>query len=290
MAYKIEVDGGSGFCFGVVNAIKKAEDELKRGVDLYCLGDIVHNGMEVDRLTKMGLKTVDYNEFASLQNATVLLRAHGEPPETYLTAQKNNITLIDATCPVVLQLQKRVKDGHHKSKTHKGLVIIYGKKGHAEVNGLVGQTGGEATVVEDVEDLKDLDFNQPVFLYAQTTRQEEGLLAIEKEILGRLGENGVLQMHNSICKQVSRRVPGIKQFARKNDLILFVSGKKSSNGKMLFEACKEANRNSFFISSPKDLDHNCLKDMHNIGICGATSTPRWLMDAVADDVKAHLDK
>ncbi|MFC0876611.1 4-hydroxy-3-methylbut-2-enyl diphosphate reductase [Saccharicrinis sp. FJH2] len=289
MAYKIEIDGGSGFCFGVVNAIKKAEDVLTRGEELYCLGDIVHNSMEVERLEKLGLKTIDYNTFKTLKNVTVLLRAHGEPPSTYETAQNNNITLIDATCPVVLQLQKRVKKGFESAKQDNGLVVIYGKKGHAEVNGLVGQTDDEAVVVENEDDLDGLNFNQPIYLYSQTTKQEEGLLSVEQEILNRLGDNGVLEMHNSICKQVSRRVPGIKQFAKKNDLILFVSGKKSSNGKMLFEACKSTNPDSYFISSVDELDYSWLKAKHNIGICGATSTPRWLMDEVAEKVKEHLD-
>lgn len=289
MAFKIEIDGGSGFCFGVVNAIKKAEDVLSRGEELYCLGDIVHNSMEVERLEHLGLKTIDYATFKDLKDATVLLRAHGEPPSTYETAKKNNITLIDATCPVVLMLQKRVKKGYDASKKGKGVVVIYGKKGHAEVNGLVGQTNNEAVVVEDTTDLEGMDFNQPVYLYSQTTKQEEGLLSVEHEILDRLGDNGVLEMHNSICKQVSRRVPGIQQFAASNDLILFVSGKKSSNGKMLYEACKSANPNSFFISSVDELRYNWLEGQHNIGICGATSTPRWLMDEIAARVKEHLD-
>ncbi|MFB6317035.1 4-hydroxy-3-methylbut-2-enyl diphosphate reductase [Saccharicrinis sp. FJH54] len=289
MAYKIEIDGGSGFCFGVVNAIKKAEDVLNRGEELYCLGDIVHNSMEVERLEKLGLKTIDYQTFETLQNATVLLRAHGEPPSTYETAKRNNITLIDATCPVVLQLQKRVKKGYHSAQEGKGLVVIYGKKGHAEVNGLVGQTNNEAVVVENEDDLNGLNFNQPIYLYSQTTKQEEGLLDIEHEILDRLGENGVLEMHNSICRQVSRRVPGIKEFAEHNDLVLFVSGRKSSNGKMLYEACKQANAESYFISSADELDYTWLMGKHNIGICGATSTPRWLMDEVAEKVKKHLD-
>lgn len=289
MAFKIEIDGGSGFCFGVVNAIKKAEDVLNRGEELYCLGDIVHNSMEVERLEQLGLKTIDYETFKTIKNVTVLLRAHGEPPSTYETAKKNNITLIDATCPVVLTLQKRVKKGYESSKKGKGVVVIYGKKGHAEVNGLVGQTNNEAVVVEEETDLEGLDFNQPIYLYSQTTKQEEGLLSIEHEILNRLGDNGVLEMHNSICKQVSRRVPGIQQFAASNDLILFVSGKKSSNGKMLYDACKSANPNSYFISSVNELSYNWLEGQHNIGICGATSTPRWLMDEVAEKVKEHLD-
>lgn len=288
MAYKIEIDGGSGFCFGVVNAIKKSENELTKGTKLYCLGDIVHNGMEVERLEKMGLITIDYNAFNALKNATVLLRAHGEPPETYETARRNNIKLIDATCPVVLTLQKKVKRGYKKIENNNGLILIYGKKGHAEVNGLVGQTDEKAIVIETLTDLEGLDFNQPIFLYSQTTKQEEGFFALEKEILKRLGENGVLERHNSICKQVSQRVPGIKQFAIKNHVVLFVSGKKSSNGKVLFEACKEANQNSFFISNAHEIKKEWFVNGNNIGICGATSTPRWVMEDVANAVRNLL--
>lgn len=288
MAYKIEIDGGSGFCFGVVNAIKKSENELTKGTKLYCLGDIVHNGMEVERLEKMGLITIDYNAFNVLKNATVLLRAHGEPPETYETARRNNIKLIDATCPVVLTLQKKVKRGYKKIENNNGLILIYGKKGHAEVNGLVGQTDEKAIVIETLTDLEGLDFNQPIFLYSQTTKQEEGFFALEKEILKRLGENGVLERHNSICKQVSQRVPGIKQFAIKNHVVLFVSGKKSSNGKVLFEACKEANQNSFFISNAHEIKKEWFVNGNNIGICGATSTPRWVMEDVANAVRNLL--
>ena len=288
MAYTIEIDGGSGFCFGVVNAIKKSENELTKGTKLYCLGDIVHNGMEVERLEKMGLITINYETFNALKNATVLLRAHGEPPETYEIAKRNNIKLIDATCPVVLTLQKKVKRGYGKITNNNGLVLIYGKKGHAEVNGLVGQTDEKAIVIETLADLDGIDFNQPIYLYSQTTKQEDGFFALEKEILKRLGENGVLEKHNSICKQVSQRVPGIKQFAIKNDVVLFVSGKKSSNGKVLFEACKQANHKSYFISSADEINKAWFADGDRIGVCGATSTPRWVMEEVANTVRNFL--
>ena len=288
MPYKIEIDGGSGFCFGVVNAIEKAEVVLNSGHKLYCLGDIVHNGAEVRRLEALGMETIDYEQFKQLKNVTVLLRAHGEPPETYETARKNNIQLVDATCPVVLKLQQRVRKAYKQAAKQRGTVIIYGKKGHAEVNGLVGQTHNEAVVVETPADLETIDFNKPIFLYSQTTKQEEGLREIEKEILTRLGKNGSLELHNSICRQVSGRLPGIKKFAKDKDIIFFVSGKKSSNGRMLFEACKAVNVNSFMISSAEEIDTSVLNGMSDIGICGATSTPRWLMDEVAEKIKDHL--
>jgi 4-hydroxy-3-methylbut-2-en-1-yl diphosphate reductase len=289
MAYSIEIDGGSGFCFGVVNAIKKAEEQLINGGTLYCLGDIVHNNMEVDRLESAGLKTINHEEFGRLQNATVLLRAHGEPPETYRIAKENNITLVDATCPVVLHLQKKVRTGHSKTSSG-GLVIIYGKKGHAEVNGLVGQTNGEAIVVEKVSDLDGLDFNQPVYLYSQTTKQPEGLADIEKAIREKLGTKGSLELHNSICRQVSGRVPGIEAFAARKDVILFVGGVKSSNGKMLYEAALKKNPRTYFLSSAPELKVEWLENVSNIGICGATSTPRWLMEEVAEKIKNEFDK
>ena len=289
MAYSIEIDGGSGFCFGVVNAIKKAEEQLNNGEKLYCIGDIVHNNMEVDRLENRGLITINHEQFRALHNATVLLRAHGEPPETYKIAKENNITLVDATCPVVLHLQKKVRTGHVKTKG-KGLVIIYGKKGHAEVNGLVGQTNGEAVVVENVDDLLGLDFNQPIYLYSQTTKQPEGLAEIENAIRGKLGANGSLELHNSICRQVSRRVPGIEAFAVRKDVILFVGGVKSSNGKMLFEAAQRKNPRTYFLSSVAELKREWLENATDIGICGATSTPRWLMEDVANAIKEIIDE
>lgn len=281
---KIEIDNGSGFCFGVTTAIRKAEEELERSGRLYCLGDIVHNAGEVERLKEKGLITVDHEEFAKLHNVKVLLRAHGEPPSTYETAQRNNIEIIDATCPVVLQLQKRVKDAYSQtqaSENKKPLVIIYGKPGHAEVNGLVGQTDGEAVVIQDKADLDSLDLNRDIWLYSQTTKSIKGFQEIVSEIESRKTEGG-FQWFDTICRQVANRMPQIREFAASHDVILFVSGAKSSNGKVLYAQCREVNPKTYLITNETELDPRWLEGAESIGICGATSTPRWLMQKVAE--------
>ena len=284
---KIEIDSGSGFCFGVTTAIRKAEAELERTGVLYCLGDIVHNAGEVERLRKKGLITVDHDEFAKLHNVKVLLRAHGEPPSTYETAKKNNIEIIDATCPVVLQLQKRIKDAYDKSSTPSNdsendpLIIIYGKPGHAEVNGLVGQTEGRAVVIQDKADLDNIDLNRDIWLYSQTTKSIEGFQEIVAEILSRK-KAGTFQWFDTICRQVANRMPQMRQFAANHDVILFVSGAKSSNGKVLYAQCKEVNPKTYLITDETELHPAWIKDARSIGICGATSTPRWLMQKVAE--------
>ena len=284
---KIEIDSGSGFCFGVTTAIRKAEAELERTGVLYCLGDIVHNAGEVERLRKKGLITVDHNEFAKLHNVKVLLRAHGEPPSTYETARRNNIEIIDATCPVVLQLQKRIKDAYSKSADTSGetdsrrLILIYGKPGHAEVNGLVGQTEGSAVVIQDKSDLDNIDLDRDIWLYSQTTKSIEGFQEIVSEIRSRK-RSGSFQWFDTICRQVANRMPRMREFAANHDVILFVSGAKSSNGKVLYAQCKEINPKTYLITDETELDPSCIENAESIGICGATSTPRWLMQKVAE--------
>ena len=285
---KIEIDQGSGFCFGVVNAIKKAEEELAKGNVLYCLGDIVHNSHEVERLKQKGLITINHEQFANLKNAKVLLRAHGEPPSTYEIAKKNNIEIIDATCPVVLQLQKKINKQFTASNKDKAQILIFGKNGHAEVNGLVGQTVGKAIVIEDIEDLSKVDFSKDIFLYSQTTKSVDKFNEIIEVIQSRLESGVAFNYYDTICRQVANRIPNIKDFAKAHDLVLFVSGKKSSNGKVLFEHCRSANPNTYLISDSSEIDLNWLNGVQQIGICGATSTPKWLMEEVAQFVEKKM--
>ncbi|MDE6265723.1 MAG: 4-hydroxy-3-methylbut-2-enyl diphosphate reductase [Muribaculaceae bacterium] len=280
----IEIDEASGFCFGVVTAIKKAEEELKSSGKLYCLGDIVHNSDEVQRLRDKGLITITHEDLTNLKNVKVLLRAHGEPPSTYNIARENNIEIIDATCPVVLQLQKRIKT---KASDPDGSaqIVIYGKHGHAEVNGLVGQTDGKAIVIQDVEELDKIDFNRDIEFYSQTTKSLEGFNDMISEINRRKAPNTSFHSYDTICRQVSNRVAHLREFAGRHDLVLFVSGKKSSNGKVLFHECKEVNPVTYLISNAEEIDSHWLKDVRSIGVCGATSTPRWLMEQVSNRVK-----
>ncbi len=285
---KVEIDNESGFCFGVVTAIKKAEEELAGGKTLYCLGDIVHNSKEVERLKEMGLVTINHEEFSNLHNAKVLLRAHGEPPETYLKAKENNIEIIDATCPVVLRLQKRIKQEYDLKNKKEKQIVIYGKNGHAEVLGLVGQTEGKAIVVENLEEVTKLDFNRDIKLYSQTTKSLEGFQEIVKYIKSHISPDATFEFYDTICRQVANRMPNIRKFAAAHDLIFFVSGKKSSNGKILFEECLKVNPNSYFIDSPQEIDANLLKGIDSIGICGATSTPKWLMEEVSRYIKRQI--
>lgn len=280
----VEIDKDSGFCFGVVTAIKKAEEELDKSGRLYCLGDIVHNSNEVERLQSKGLITITHEEFRNLHDVKVLLRAHGEPPETYETAKKNNIEIIDATCPVVLQLQRRIHATYVAATDKTPQIAIYGKVGHAEVNGLVGQTNGSAIVVQNEDELNKLDYSRDIVLYSQTTKSLHGFKEMVDEISKR--KNGVgFQSFDTICRQVANRIPKIKEFAQKHDAILFVCGSKSSNGKILFEECKMINPHSYLISNEKEIDLAWLSQAKSIGICGATSTPRWLMN----QVKGWLD-
>lgn len=283
----IEIDKDSGFCFGVVTAITKAEEELDNTGRLYCLGDIVHNSDEVERLCNKGLITITHEEMSRLQDVKVLLRAHGEPPTTYQLARQNNIEIIDATCPVVLQLQRRIKKAFD-SLPPSTQIVIYGKIGHAEVNGLVGQTQGKAIVVENIDDLQKLDFDKDIALYSQTTKSPEGLANIIDEINHRKNQATTFEYYDTICRQVSGRVSRLQQFASSHQLILFVSGKKSSNGKILYEQCKTVNQLTYLISNANEIDANWLKGIESIGICGATSTPRWLMETVKERIEKLL--
>jgi 4-hydroxy-3-methylbut-2-enyl diphosphate reductase len=270
----------SGFCFGVVNAIKKAEEELAKGGTLYCLGDIVHNNLEVDRLEKLGLKTINHEEFAQLKDARVLLRAHGEPPSTYRIAKDNNIEIIDASCPVVLRLQKKIHDKYDNEKDNNTQIVIYGKNGHAEVNGLLGQTDSTAIVIEKKDDLVKLGFSKNICLFSQTTKPLDGFQEIIDIIQSRMTGGAKFEFFDTICRQVSNRIPNIKEFASKNDIIFFVAGEKSSNGKVLFAECRKYNPESYFITTPSDIDPEVVGKTASIGICGATSTPKWQMEEV----------
>ena len=281
----IEIDPKSGFCFGVVNAIKKAEEELAKGTPVYCLGDIVHNGQEVKRLTEMGLVTINLEEFKNLRDVKVLFRAHGEPPSTYEIARQNNIELIDASCPVVLKLQKRIKNSY-EAATEEQQIVIYGKPGHAEIVGLLGQVDNNAIVIESEDDLSKIDFTRNVRLFSQTTKSLAGFNHLVATISERMAPNAVFEYSDTICRQVANRIPNIAIFAEKNDIILFVSGKKSSNGKVLFAECKKHNPNSYLIHHPDHLDPELIKEDISIGICGATSTPMWQMEALAQKIAA----
>ena len=282
---KVEIDEGSGFCFGVVTAIHKAEEELAKGETLYCLGDIVHNSREVERLKAMGLITINRDEFRQLRNAKVLLRAHGEPPETYQIAHKNNIEIIDATCPVVLRLQKRIKQEFRKEDFEAKQIVIYGKNGHAEVLGLVGQTGGQAIVIESAEEAKKLDFTKSIRLFSQTTKSLDEFQEIVEYIKLHISPDATFEYYDTICRQVANRMPNLREFAATHDLIFFVSGKKSSNGKMLFEECLKVNANSHLIDNEKEIDPTLLRNVKYIGVCGATSTPKWLMEKIHDHIQ-----
>ena len=285
---QIEIDHESGFCFGVVTAIRKAEEELSKGGTLYCLGDIVHNSREVERLKAMGLITINHDEFNRLHHAKVLLRAHGEPPETYATARRNHIEIIDATCPVVLRLQKRIAQEYQPDGNDDKQIVIYGKNGHAEVLGLVGQTAGKAIVVENLDEVRKLDFSKDIRLYSQTTKSLDGFREIVAYIQTHMAPTATFEYHDTICRQVASRIPNIREFAAGHDLIFFVSGKKSSNGKMLFAECLKVNPNSHLIDSAAEVNHALIEGVSSIGICGATSTPKWLMEEIYEAIRHRI--
>lgn len=312
---QIEIDEGSGFCFGVTTAIKKAEEELAKGTKLYCLGDIVHNSMEVERLTQQGLITINHDQLRELHDATVLLRAHGEPPETYELARKNNIEIIDATCPVVLALQRRIKNQYEKNgnnitesvekvdleaelknkqRASTAQIVIFGKNGHAEVLGLVGQTHSQAIVIENFEDVEKLDFNRDIYLYSQTTKSLNEFHRIIEYIQAHISEAAQFRSFDTICRQVANRMPNISSFAAKHDLILFVAGRKSSNGKVLFHECLSINPNSHQVESADEINMEWFDNVQTVGICGATSTPKWLMeecrDAILRQAETHTNE
>ena len=276
---QIEIDNGSGFCFGVTTAIKKAEEELAQGETLYCLGDIVHNGMECERLRQMGLITINHDEMHELHHVKVLLRAHGEPPETYELAHRNNIEIIDATCPVVLKLQKRIKEQYEQGV---GQIVIFGKKGHAEVLGLVGQTQSSAIVIENFDEVTKLDFSRDIYLYSQTTKSLDEFHRIIDYIQAHIAPSAKFQSFDTICRSVANRMPNISQFAAKHDLVLFVCGRKSSNGKVLYNECLRVNPNTHLVEGPEEIEPQWLEGINTVGICGATSTPKWLMEQCRD--------
>jgi 4-hydroxy-3-methylbut-2-enyl diphosphate reductase len=282
----VTIDPDAGFCFGVSRAIAAAENELSAGEKLYCLGDIVHNSEELERLKSKGLKIITHDDMSLLSGKKVLIRAHGEPPQTFETAKNLNITLIDATCPIVNKLQQRISKSYQAASSEGSSILIYGKPGHAEVVGLVGQTGGNAVVISKPEDLDQVDFSKPVHLYSQTTMDKEGLVAVAAEIEKRLESAGgqSLKVHNTICGQVSGRAPLVKAFAKKHDVIVFVSGKKSSNGAWLFSLCLSENKRSFFVSSKEELKKDWFYPTDSVGVTGATSTPPWLLNEIAGEI------
>ena len=279
---QIEIDNGSGFCFGVTTAIKKAEEELAAGKTLYCLGDIVHNGMECERLKQLGLVTINHEEMKQLHGVKVLLRAHGEPPSTYEMARENDIEIIDATCPVVLQLQRRIKKQYDACP--EAQIVIFGKPGHAEVLGLVGQTESKAIVIANVEEVKRLDFTRDIYLYSQTTKSLDEFHRIIEYIQEHISPEATFKSFDTICRQVANRMPNISAFATRHDLVLFVCGRKSSNGKVLYNECKSVNPNSHLIEGPEEIQKEWLEGVRTIGICGATSTPKWLMEQCRDAI------
>ena len=282
---KIEIDSGSGFCFGVTTAITKAETELSDGNILYCLGDIVHNGMECKRLKRMGLITINHDEMKRLHDVKVLLRAHGEPPETYALAEGNNIEIIDATCPVVLQLQRRIKRQYDANP--EAQIVIFGKPGHAEVLGLVGQTNGTAKVIAHFDDVKSLDMNRDTYLYSQTTKSLDEFHRIIEYIQQHISQKAKFESFDTICRNVANRMPNISSFAARHDLVLFVCGRKSSNGQVLFDECHSVNPNSYQVESPDEIRGEWLHGVDTIGICGATSTPKWLMEECRDRIEKY---
>ncbi|MFN6944070.1 MAG: 4-hydroxy-3-methylbut-2-enyl diphosphate reductase [Cytophagaceae bacterium] len=286
----VTIDKNSGYCFGVEFAIQMAEDEMQNGDKLYCLGDIVHNSMEVQRLTEKGLRIIERDELKELRDCKVLIRAHGEPPETYKIALANNIELVDASCPVVLKLQNRVKHSYDKMHDKNGQIVIYGQNGHAEVVGLAGQTCNEAIIITSEADLDKIDFSRPVTLYSQTTKSTKGFYHLKEKIEERLAASGgevtpEFDYNDSICRQVSNREPQLQRFSQEHDVIIFVSGKKSSNGKALFGVCSNENKRSYFVENETELQSEWFLPGGSVGICGATSTPMWLMQKVSDYIQ-----
>jgi 4-hydroxy-3-methylbut-2-enyl diphosphate reductase len=284
-----ELDKKSGFCFGVSNAVNIAEEALKNGEKVYSLGPIVHNDREVERLRDLGLISINHDQFAELKNSKVLIRAHGEPPSTYRKASENNITIIEATCPIVKKLQSRIHEAWERSKTENGQVVIFGKAGHAEVVGLCGQTSNQAILVSGKEDLSKIDFSRPVQLFSQTTMSPENYSELAAAISSGMKEAGspesYFKAHNTICGQVSNREPHLREFARKHDIIIFVSGSDSSNGKMLYAVCREINPDTYFVSSPEELHRSWFEGKRSAGVCGATSTPKWLIEKIYDIIR-----
>lgn len=286
---QITVDEHSGFCPGVVSAIRKAEEQLAEQDALYCLGDIVHNSEEVSRLEQMGLCTIDHERMQQLRHTRVLFRAHGEPPATYEMARENDIEVIDATCPVVLKLQQRIRQVYESTRDcqQRPQLIIFGKKGHAEVNGLVGQTEGTAMVIERPEEIDKIDFSRPIRLFSQTTMPVDDFRELAATMCRRMKNREDFEFKDTICRQVANRIPHLREFSRQHDVVLFVSGKKSSNGKALFGVCHEENPRSYFVSHPEEVTPEMVEGAQTVGICGATSTPKWQMETIADFINNH---
>ncbi len=284
---RIEIDSDSGFCFGVTTAINKAEEKLREEKTLYCLGDIVHNGMECERLREMGLVTINHDDLSELHDVKVMLRAHGEPPRTYEVAKNHNIEIVDTTCPVVLQLQRRIKKQFDNNPNAQ--IVIFGKNGHAEVLGLVGQTNNKAIVVENINDVQKLDFNHDIYLYSQTTKSLDEFHHIIDYIQNHISSEATFKSFDTICRQVANRISRIAAFAQRHDLILFVSGGKSSNGKVLFSECKRVNTNSHQIEKAVEIDLEWLRNIESVGICGATSTPKWLMEDCRNFIQNNIE-
>ncbi len=284
----VEIDKKSGFCFGVQNAVKIAEKTLLKGEKVFSLGPIVHNDKEVERLSTLGLVSINHTEFNNLRDCKVLIRAHGEPPETYLTAEKNNISIIEATCPIVKRLQSKIRETWLRTKEGNGQVVIFGKPGHAEVVGLLGQINNEGILVSGPEDIEKIDITRPVYLFAQTTMSVNEYRRFTAILSARMNESGIKQpeqkliINNTICGQVSNREPHLKTFAKKHDIIIFVSGRESSNGRMLYSVCRNVNPDTHFISSVEEIQKEWFKGKNSVGICGATSTPKWLIEHVRD--------
>lgn len=295
---RVEIDENSGFCFGVTSAIKRAEEELRQG-QLFCLGDIVHNSEEVNRLAALGLETIDYDDLRTMHGVHVLFRAHGEPPSTYHIAEQNNIRVTDATCPVVLALQKKIRQTYEQHRGTGAQIVIYGQPGHAEVIGLQGQTNNTAIVVETEQDLEKIDFSRDIYIFSQTTKSVEGFQHIVAAIEAQSSTQSsnrksstrpinrpLVQSFDTICRNVANRVANMKAFAAEQDLVFFVGGRKSSNAKVLYQHCLSANPNTVFISSVDEVDSSLYKERGytKIGITGATSTPHWLMEQVRDRI------
>ena len=291
---KVEIDKFSGFCYGVIRAIETAEKELEKEGVLYSLGEIVHNNVEVERLKDKGLTTISHEGIATITPKKMLIRAHGEPPQTYLAARQAGIEIVDCTCPVVLKLQERIKRACEAAKINNGTIVIFGKKGHAEVNGLVGQTDGNAIVIETPDEIDRIDFSRPVFLFSQTTKSTEGFDSlckmIENRIMAATGDLSGFKTYNTICRQVSGRKPLLEDFAKKHDVVVFVSGKQSSNGKVLYNSCRNSNAKSYFVENVADLNPEWFQNCSSVGVCGATSTPKWLMDKIAKAILKEVEE
>lgn len=284
----VEIDKQSGFCFGVQNAVEIAEKALIKGEKVFSLGSIVHNDKEVDRLSSLGLVSIDHEQFRGLKNCKVLIRAHGEPPETYSIAEKNNITIVEATCPIVKRLQSKIRETWIKIKTGEGQVVIFGKPGHAEVVGLLGQINNEGILVSGPDDFDKIDISKPVYLFSQTTMSVKKFSELTEILRLKMEAQGIedpgknLVINKTICGQVSNREPHLKTFAKKHDTIVFVSGRESSNGRMLYSVCKNVNPDTHFVSSSEEIDNSWFTGKKSVGICGATSTPKWLIENIRD--------